>query len=135
MSEKWLQEETYKALLIYGNNIIRSPVLLNGGAILALLTFLGHFLGGKQNVSVDMTWAMACFITGLLLGCCANVMAYLTQLSAFNVRMKSEENFERFAPTMNPRAGFYFTLGFVIVGLILFGIGSFSALIELQSYT
>ncbi len=38
----WHAEETYKSLMLYGNNAIRYVLLINGGAIIALLTFLGN---------------------------------------------------------------------------------------------
>ena len=67
MSDHWLQEETYKTLSLYGNNAIKTVLLLNGGAVLSLLTFLGNFLK-SGGASIDMSLPMGCFLSGILVG-------------------------------------------------------------------
>jgi uncharacterized membrane protein YidH (DUF202 family) len=123
----WHQEETYKSLMLYGNNALKFVVLINGGAVIALLTFLGNLLK-KDAVAIHMGWPMSCLLTGIIVGGLANITAYYTQLMLFN-EVVGNEKYAIHAKLL------YITLALVIFFIILFGVGSILTLLELQSYT
>lgn len=63
--DNWHQQETYKSMMLYGNNAVKFVLLVNGGAVIALLTFLGN-LAKNDSVSIDMAWPMGCFLFGVV---------------------------------------------------------------------
>lgn len=81
--DNWHQQETYKSLMLYGNNAVKFVLLVNGGAVIALLTFLGNLVK-NNSVSIDMAWPMGCFLVGVMVGGLATITAYMTQLSLYN---------------------------------------------------
>ena len=127
MSNNWHQEETYKSLMLYGNNALKFILLINGGAVIALLTFLGNLLKNTNNLEIDMSWAMGCFLLGIIVGGIANLTAYFAQLKLYNESIGNTNS-------TTHMKWVYTTLGFVILGIILFTIGSILTLNELQSY-
>lgn len=128
MSEKnWHKLETYKSLMVYGNNAVKFVLLVNGGATIALLTFLGDFLK-NGNVSIGMGWPLACFLLGIVVGGVANLTAYLTQLALFN---ESSDNKQK----TGHQIWLYRTLYLIIGGIALFSFGAILTLLELQSYS
>lgn len=123
----WHQEETYKSLMLYGNNALEFVLLINGGAVIALLTFLGNLLK-TDTVAIHMGWPMGCFLIGIIVGGLANLTAYYTQLMLFNESVGNTDH------TIHTK-WLYITLALVILGILLFGAGSMLTLQELQSYT
>ena len=73
--------ETYKGLIQLGQSAINLIVLLNGGAAVALLAFLGN---AKMSPLPDMRPAMFCYLLGLTMAGLTMVGAYLMQLRLFN---------------------------------------------------
>ncbi len=123
----WHQEETYKSLMLYGNNAVKYVLLINGGAVIALLAFLGNLIK-NSTVEIYMGWPMGCFLTGIVVGGLAHITAYLTQLSLFN------ESVGNIHESVHVK-WLYASLALVLLGIILFGAGSILTLLELQSYT
>jgi len=60
-----------------GTNAIRSMMLANGGAILALLTFVGN--SRKTFDAGDLFWAFSCFGAGVALSLLSYFAAYFSQ--------------------------------------------------------
>jgi len=128
MNHNWHQEETYKSLMLYGNNALKFVLLINGGAVIALLTFLGNLLkNNSHNIEINMSWSMGCFLLGIIIGGIANLTAYYAQLKLYN------ESIGNIKDTTHMR-WVYITLGLVIFGILLFMIGSILTLNELQAY-
>jgi hypothetical protein len=78
-------EETYKSLITISVEAPKLVALLNGGAAVALLAYLGNFAsrsGAKRPP--NMTWALICFAIGLILTVLAFISSYFTQLRLFN---------------------------------------------------
>ncbi|MEM8549596.1 MAG: hypothetical protein AAGF10_02300 [Verrucomicrobiota bacterium] len=76
---KWFQKETYSSLISNSHLILRSVFILNGGAILALLTFLGD-AWSKGSKIPDFSLPLGAFIIGVILATIALGLAYCTQL-------------------------------------------------------
>ena len=122
----WHQQETYKSMMSYGSNAVKFVLLVNGGAVIALLTFLGNF--AKNNAApIGMAWPMGCFLFGVVVGGFATITAYMTQLALYN---------EGIGKTLKYDHTFwlYLSLILVVVGVLLFGAGSIMALLEIRTY-
>ncbi|CAN7777874.1 hypothetical protein LJR290_007917 [Variovorax sp. LjRoot290] len=75
--------ETYKSLITLSVEGFKFAALTNGGAAVALLSYLGN-IASKGAAAPDMRMPMGFFLAGLV--CCGIAMfyAYLTQLTLFN---------------------------------------------------
>ena len=123
----WHQEETYKSLMLYGSGAVKYVLLVNGGSVIALLTFLGNLLKTPGHVP-DMRWPLACFLIGIVFGGIAHLTAYLTQLALYN-----EGNGN--APDRDHTFWLWRSVFLVVAGLAMFGAGSVLALIELGGHS
>lgn len=83
-ANSWHDEKTYDSLITYGVNALKFVMLSNGGAILALLSFLGAHFEKMPNLKC----ALIVFVTGVGLGGCAHLTAYMTQLMLFNQKQR-----------------------------------------------
>ncbi|MEQ1662196.1 MAG: hypothetical protein ABL877_05830 [Thiobacillus sp.] len=73
--------ESYKSLVTLSVEAFRYLALINGGAIVALLAYLGNTKDGEApELGVPLLW----FIVGLVACGFAMAYAYLTQLRLFN---------------------------------------------------
>lgn len=73
--------ESYKSLVTLSVEAFRYLVLINGGAIVALLAYLGNTKDGETpELGIPSLW----FIVGLVACGFAMAFAYLTQLRLFN---------------------------------------------------
>ena len=74
--------ETYKSLISFGTEALKALQFLNGGAIVALLAYLGQ---AKLPHSTHSIFApLMFFVIGLSLGTLCFLGAYLTQFALFN---------------------------------------------------
>src|SRR5215469_16489374 len=69
----------------YGRASIQSALLLNGGASIALLAFLGNLAIAQQNQGISGNFvtlkeAFVCFGIGVMLAASSNVVAFLIQI-------------------------------------------------------
>jgi hypothetical protein len=78
-NKEWHLEKTYDSLMTYGLNGVRYIPLINGGAIIALLAFLGD----NPEKAEELTSATHFFIAGVVVGGILNITAYLTQLMLY----------------------------------------------------
>jgi hypothetical protein len=78
-------EETYKSLITISVEALKLLALVNGGAAVAILAYLGN-LASRVTVRrvPNMTGALLFFAGGLLLTILAFIASYLTQLRLFN---------------------------------------------------
>lgn len=84
MTDNYITErltESYKALVTLSVEAFRYLALINGGAVVALLAYLGNVEG--NNVP-DLGTALLWFIGGLVACGIAMAFAYFTQLRLFN---------------------------------------------------
>ncbi|MDQ0324335.1 hypothetical protein J2R99_000184 [Rhodopseudomonas julia] len=70
--------ELIKAAIQAGQNAIRSIILINGGAAIAIIALLGHLAGADSGVMHDYAQCLLPFAAGTLLG---GLMAGVTYLS------------------------------------------------------
>jgi hypothetical protein len=117
--------ETYKSLIQISVEGLKALALLNGGAAVALLAFLGN-LAGKASAMPDMRCPMAFFLAGLVLCGVCFITSYLTQLTLYNESMGwSNERFYQKHKFWLP-----VTLLSVLTSILAFAFGSYSAVVR-----
>jgi Flp pilus assembly CpaE family ATPase len=82
------QRENLKGAIRLGGQTIKSLELVNGGAVIAVLTLYGHLAISGQSVMLDrraMERALVCFATGVGCAVGTSILAYLSQLAAAQV--------------------------------------------------
>jgi hypothetical protein len=74
--------ETYKSVIQVSLEGLKLMALLNGGAAVAILAYLGN-ITGKVPKTPNMTWPMACFLAGLFFTGLTFFISYVTQFSLY----------------------------------------------------
>ncbi len=80
--KNWHFEETYKGLIQTALIGLRIPILINGGALIAIFAFLGQYKSTPLQLGCVKT-ASFWFVGGLCLGSFGYVFAYLTQYKLY----------------------------------------------------
>ena len=74
--------ESFKQVIALGQSTLKNIMLINGGAAVALLAFLGNLLG-KSNSAVGLlpfAGSMRVFVIGVFLSAVAYALTYFSQL-------------------------------------------------------
>src|SRR3990170_387884 len=79
--------ETFRSLIQISLSGLRLLAILNGGAAVGLLAYLGN-VAGKTAAVPDMRFSIGCYLLGLVLTGFAFVFSYRTQLRLFNELME-----------------------------------------------
>jgi hypothetical protein len=116
--------ETYKSLINISLAGLKLLALLNGGAAVALLTFVSNIYGKNLPVP-DILWAMGCFLGGLAFCGVAFFFSYLTQFILYQEVMEEKLKTQRNRHIPCHRFASIFSL----LSLIAFIIGSLLAVI------
>lgn len=74
--DKWHREETYKGMIALSIEVLRSLILVNGGAAAGLLTFWGS-KGAPGELALKLP--LLTFAVGVALAVMAALLAYITQ--------------------------------------------------------
>ena len=78
-------EETYKSLITISVEALKMVALVNGGAAVALVAYLGNLASHSSHRRIpNMTCALAFFSSGLFLTVLAFIASYFTQLRLYN---------------------------------------------------
>ena len=87
LTAEWHWEQGNK----YAIEGMKVLLLLNGGAAIALMTFLGHLANADRKAAMAMAgWSLVCFGIGALLATVVFVTADLTQLEYGNEALKGK---------------------------------------------
>ncbi|MEW5786808.1 MAG: hypothetical protein AB1899_03030 [Pseudomonadota bacterium] len=114
--------ETFKSLISISTEAFKALQWLNGGAIVALLAYLGQ-VAASPSIVARATFPMTLFVAGLVSSTAAFVTAYLTQLALHNENISS--------PTFRgPKHKFWLWVTFIIciVSIVFFAWGAFACL-------
>jgi hypothetical protein len=76
-------DETYRSLVSLSAEALKALLLLNGGAVVALLAYLGH-ASGAALLARYLMYPCFFFVLGLVFAALALGFAYLTQLAFYN---------------------------------------------------
>jgi hypothetical protein len=73
--------EFYKSGNMAGQAALKSAILINGGAAVALLAFIGGIFNASQNCEIitQLSNAMFYFVAGVLIGAIATGIVYIGQ--------------------------------------------------------
>jgi len=113
--------ETYRSLISITLAGLKTLMLINGGAVVALLAFLGQSPQGPA-LAPRVLWSLGSFVAGVVFCVCAFIGSYQTQFALYN---------ESVSPPR--KSGFShmkwqrITIGFVLLSCIGFIIGAFSS--------
>jgi hypothetical protein len=119
--------ETFKSLIQISVEGMKLLALLNGGAAVALLSYLGTFPRNGELIP-DMRYPMGWFLFGLV--CCglAFIASYVTQLRLYNESVRPTDNNKY---TTHP---YWLNLAMFlcILSIGAFAVGSFLAVIRFR---
>lgn len=119
--------ETYKSLIQIALEGFKLLAVLNGGAAVALLAYLGN-VAGKGAAVPDMRLPMGAFLFGLVFCGLCFITSYFTQFALYNESMEF------------PSRGFYskhqlwlgLSVALVLVSIAAFATGSYMAVTRFQ---
>ncbi|WP_429933152.1 hypothetical protein [Alteromonas sp. 4B03] len=84
--------EHFKSVISMAELALKSAILINGGASVALLTFIGNIKSGDKNFLV---YSLCSFAFGVLFGAIGTFLAYLAQnhfMEQINAQIKSQDD-------------------------------------------
>ncbi|RCN59111.1 hypothetical protein C4900_05125 [Acidiferrobacter thiooxydans] len=113
--ESWHKRETFKSLVSYGQNAVKFVLLVNGGALVAVLGLLGSIYA-KTCAAVNFQGPAICFVVGLCMGGLGFTSAYLTQLTLYRESIGERTGSEK----LNHMTWVGLTLGLIAVGTLMF---------------
>jgi hypothetical protein len=113
--------ETFKSLITISIEGHKALLLINGGAVVALLAFLGQSNLGQSLV--PHAWVpISCFVAGTAFATFAFLGSYATQFALHNEHVSADYRGPRHMTLL------YVTLAVVILSLSCFAVGSFASL-------
>ncbi len=126
-SKNWHAQETYRSMVEYARGMLRFCFLANGGAIIAILTFIGN-LYGKGNSVPSMKAPLIIFLIGVLLAGIAGITTYYTQFMLFNESIHDTDAEGWSSHVIWLRI----TLTLIVISICAFAAGAFMAVSRLQ---
>ncbi len=118
--------ETYKSLVQISVAGLKLLALLNGGAAVALLAYLGN-IAGKGVAAPDVRFSMGSYLVGLVLCGLAFAASYLTQLRLYNESIGASGS-----GTGRHQLWLWAAMILALLSLAAFAIGSYSAALRLR---
>jgi len=125
MDNKEHSSETNKSMISISVEALKALLLINGGATIAMLSFLGASSRGATLVA--HAWLpLSSFTLGIVFSVCAFVFSYATQFALFNETLRSSDY-------KGPRHMTFVVWGlaFVVLGLVAFVVGCASSILAL----
>jgi hypothetical protein len=120
----WHLAETYKGMITLAVEVLKTLALVNGGAAIAVLTYLGNLVARAPKAEApNMKSTLIWYCSGLGLTVLAFIFAYVSQLCLYNEERK------RLAGTQIPeRHGWGVALCVIlaVASALAFVIGSWS---------
>jgi hypothetical protein len=95
------QIASFKALIEFAHLSVRALLLLNGGALIAILALFGHLVGRSGSIQAlpvlasEIRWAIYLYIAGLVLGAGTGMLAYLSQTCFTHASDDTREKVQR----------------------------------------
>lgn len=106
--------EMFRSLILSGQAAMKATLLINGGAAVSLLAFVGHMIASaKPTVVPRLAFPLTCFVAAVLCGAISFGLTYVT-LSSIGVNKIPRSNKSN-----------AFAIAFVIASYALFGLGSY----------
>ena len=111
--------ETYRSLISITLAGLKTLMLINGGAVVAILAYLGQSPQGP-TLAPRVLWSLGAFVLGVLFCVGAFFGSYQTQFKLYN---------ESISPTTKPSHMKWqrITMTFVLLSCLAFALGAFSS--------
>jgi hypothetical protein len=113
--------ETYRSLIRISLAGLKTLMLINGGAVVALLAYLGQSPQGP-SLAPRILWSLGAFVLGVIFCVCAFFGSYQTQFALFNETISSTARTEFRHMTWQR-----ITVAFVSLSCGAFAIGAISS--------
>lgn len=125
--QKWIEEiknvhahsvEIFRSVIQAGQNALRTSFLMNGGASVAILAFIGHLATYSPNKVSIFSSVLSLFVVGVLVSTVASGVTYLSQW------------FYAANKTWSYKVGFVLNIFAIVLGLasyVIFGFGIWEA--------
>lgn len=114
--------ETYKSLISISTEALKALQLVNGGAVVALLAYLGQ-ASDRATLAVQIKCPMAFFVLGLVTATATFIPSYLTQLALYNEDIRSAEY-----KGVRHQTWLNVALLLALISLVAFAVGAFVAI-------
>ena len=116
-AERTMDVEMFRSVIAAGQNATKSATLINGGADVALLAFIGHVWDKAlaPNIVRGLTWSLLLFVSGVLASAIAGGATYFSQALYAG-------NWERTGHAIK-----YITIGLVGMSYPAFAMGGYEA--------
>jgi hypothetical protein len=111
--------ETFRSLITIALEALKILVLLNGGAVVALLAYLGQ-IHDRQDLAAAAGRPIGWFIVGLICAAAAFVGSYLTQLALYGESVHKMPQRHQIV--------LWISIAVSVASLVCFSLGAFSAL-------
>jgi hypothetical protein len=115
----WHNQETYKSMIQFGHELLKYTFLVNGAAIVALLTFIGNLQ--TKGVTLCMQLPISIFIAGVVLAGFATMTTYFVQFFLYNEASEPARGIK------SHLTWFVITLLLIICSIGCFAFGAFIA--------
>jgi hypothetical protein len=89
----WHLQETYKSLITISVECLKMLAIVNGGAAVAVLTYLGNLAShaASGQPAIHITPALMCYCGGLFAAVLAFALSYVVQLRLYNEEIALSE--------------------------------------------
>jgi len=115
--------ETYRSLISISLAGLKTLLLVNGGAVVALLTYLEHSPQGASLAS-HAFWSLGAFIAGVVLCVAAFFGSYQTQFTLYNETVSPAS-----VAGLSHMVWQRITFGLVLLSCIAFAVGAFCSVL------
>lgn len=113
--------ETYKSLIGISTEAFKALQYLNGGAVFAVLTYLGQLDNPSTEILGYALCPLTFFILGLVSGTLVYVSSYITQFALYNEKNPNYVGSKH-------QVWLYISLLLCVLSLGLFSVGTFTVL-------
>lgn len=110
--------EMFKSIILSGQNALRTGLLINGGAAVAILAFIGNIAGKHDYMIVNLAQGLKWFSIGTLTVGLASFLTYITQRFYGN----SEKPKDKWAVAANLSNWLVAVLGVIAVVFFCYGV-------------
>jgi len=120
--------ETYKSLISISTEAFKALQYLNGGAVLAVLTYLGQITSPSASALACIKLPIGLFLVGLVAATLVYLTSYATQLTLHNENIGSRSD--------GHETWLYISIGLCLLSVLAFCAGAFfslDALIEIAN--
>ena len=119
--------ETYKSLISVSMEGLKTLLLVNGGAVVAIVAFLGQSSLGP-GLAPHFWWPLGFFVAGVTSCTCAFIGSYFTQFSLYNEQFPGRKY-------QGPKhmVCLWVTFFLILLSVTCFALGAFSSISALSS--